>query len=84
MDDDLPSFEQAIAELQEIVERMERGDQSLDESVKDFERGMALSQICQTNLKKAEARVDKLVKKVGGVKVEEFEGDFDDDDDYDD
>lgn len=73
--DEQPGFEVAMAELQAIVERMEDGDQSLEESVKDFERGMELKKICEDTLRTAEARIDKLVKKAGGYKTEDFEPD---------
>lgn len=72
---DQPGFEVAMKELQAIVERMEDGDQSLEESVKDFERGMELKKICEDTLRTAEARIDKLVKKAGGYTEEEFEPD---------
>ena len=75
---ELPGFEAAMEELQQIVTRMEDGDQSLEATVKDFERGMALSQVCQENLKRAEARIDMLVKRAGGDhEVEDFEADDD-------
>ncbi len=70
-----PGFEVAMAELQSIVERMEDGDQSLEDSVKDFERGMELKKICEDTLRTAEARIDKLVKKAGGYAAEDFEPD---------
>ena len=55
-------FEQALKELESIVERMEKGEQTLEESLQDFERGMKLSGQCQTNLKQAELRVEKMLK----------------------
>lgn len=54
-------YETALKELESIVERMEEGDQTLESTVKDFERGIALSRSCLTSLKKAEQRIDKLV-----------------------
>jgi len=74
-DAEQPGFEVAMKELQAIVERMEDGDQSLEDSVKDFERGMELKKICEDTLRTAEARIDKLVKKAGGYTEEEFEPD---------
>jgi exodeoxyribonuclease VII small subunit len=61
-DNDFSRFEASLEELEKIVERMESGDQSLEESLKDFERGVTLTKACQTMLKNAEQRVDKLVK----------------------
>ncbi len=50
-------FEQALAELEGLVERMEQGDQTLEESLRDFERGIRLSSQCGEALKAAEQRV---------------------------
>ncbi len=54
-------FELALKELESIVERMEKGEQTLEESLQDFERGMKLSSQCQDELKKAEQRVEKML-----------------------
>lgn len=54
------SFEQAWAELEGILERLERGDLTLDESVALFERGRALAAHCQQLLDRAELRVREL------------------------
>ena len=56
-----PDFELALKELESIVERMEKGDQTLEDSLQDFERGMELSRQCQNNLKQAELRVEKML-----------------------
>ena len=69
---DTPDFETAIQELEEIVESMENDQLTLDESLKQFERGVELSRICQTNLKKAEQKVEQLVKKHGEMVIEPF------------
>jgi exodeoxyribonuclease VII small subunit len=53
-------FEAALAELATLVERMEKGDLSLDDSLKTFERGIALTRTCQEALQNAELRVRKL------------------------
>lgn len=53
-------FEAALAELAALVERMEKGDLSLDDSLKTFERGIALTRTCQEALQNAELRVRKL------------------------
>jgi len=68
-------FEKALGELEKIVERMEHGDQTLETSLKDFERGMELSRSCQKSLEEAELRVEKLVIKHGGYDTEPFEED---------
>ena len=53
-------FEAALAELAALVERMEKGDLSLDDSLKTFERGIVLTRTCQEALQNAELRVRKL------------------------
>ena len=53
-------FEAALAELAALVERMEKGDLSLDDSLKTFERGIELTRTCQEALQNAELRVRKL------------------------
>ena len=60
---DLADFERQLKELETLVERMERGDQTLEQSLQDFERGFALFKACQDALVKAEQRVEKLIKK---------------------
>ncbi len=55
-----PSFEEALAELEEIVERLESGDLTLDESLKTFEQGVALTRQTQKALEAAEQKVQVL------------------------
>lgn len=67
-------FELAYRELESIVERMERGDQDLEQSLQDFERGVALMKRCHDVLKNAEQKVEILVKENDGLfKTEPFE-----------
>lgn len=56
------NFESALKRLEEIVQRLEAGDLSLDESLKLFEEGIELSRLCTKKLSEAEAKVEKLVK----------------------
>ncbi len=65
-----PNFETALKELEAIVERMESSGLSLEEMLKDYERGMVLSGVCQQSLDEAELRVEKLTKTVDGFKAE--------------
>ena len=51
------SFEAAMAELQSVVERLERGDVALEDSIKLYERGAALKARCDQKLKEAEEKV---------------------------
>ena len=55
-----PAFEDALTELEAIVERMEDGEPSLEESLKLFERGMDLTRRCQKALDEAEQRIRTL------------------------
>ena len=55
-------FEATLEELAHLVEQMERGDATLDESLKAFERGVKLTRECQTALTQAELRVKKLAE----------------------
>lgn len=73
----LPDFEAALAELEKIIEKMESGEQSLEESLKSFERGIELTRACQQGLKEAEQRVEKLVQKNGDFSLEPLENDED-------
>jgi exodeoxyribonuclease VII small subunit len=54
------SFEKALAELESIVQKLERGDVPLEESVAIYERGEALKRRCEELLRHAEARVEKI------------------------
>lgn len=54
------SFESAMIELEELVSKIETGNLSLEDSLKEFENGIKLSRICQTALKDAENRVKIL------------------------
>lgn len=54
-------FEKKLSRLEEIVQSMEKGDLTLENSLKLFEEGVKLSRECQTQLTKAEAQVKKLV-----------------------
>lgn len=72
---DFSQFETSLEELEKIVSRMESGDQSLEESLKDFERGVTLTKACQNMLKNAEQKVEKLVQDHGELKTEPFPDD---------
>lgn len=59
--DQVARFEHSLGELEQLVERMEDGELSLDESLKSFERGIGLYRDCETALKQAELRVRVLL-----------------------
>lgn len=57
----LPDFEKSLEELETLVEKLESGDLSLDDSLKQFKRGVELTRHCQGVLEKAQQTVEKLV-----------------------
>jgi exodeoxyribonuclease VII small subunit len=67
-----PDFEAALAELEGLVERLERGDLPLDEALKTFERGVELTRHCQASLKSAQQKVEILLKRGSGADIESF------------
>ena len=78
---EMAGFEEHLTQLETVVERLERGDLTLDESVKLFEEGMKLSQACKVELEQAEGRIQVLVEGKGGkMQVAEMEAEEEDDD----
>ncbi len=57
----IPDFEAALAELEKLTEKMESGEQSLEEALKSFQRGVELTRACQKGLAEAEQKVEKLI-----------------------
>ena len=55
------SFEEALAELQELVKRLERGDNKLDDAIRSYERGALLKRHCEAKLREAQMKVEKIV-----------------------
>lgn len=55
------SFEDALAQLEQIVHKLEAGDVALEDSIRIYERGAALKTHCETKLKEAELKVEKIV-----------------------
>ena len=66
-------FEKSLQELEKLVEAMERGDLTLEESLKQFERGIALTRACQQALAKAEQKVQILTQNSAGGELADFE-----------
>jgi len=62
----MPSFESSLHRLEQIVKKLEGGDLALDDAMKLFEEGIALSQQCQKQLEEAENKVEILLKKADG------------------
>jgi exodeoxyribonuclease VII small subunit len=61
VNEDSPSFEQAVEHLTEIVQKLERGDLPLEESLVLFESGVRLARSAQARLDQAERRVEELL-----------------------
>lgn len=68
-----PNFEQALADLEQLVEAMEQGDLSLEESLKQFEKGIALASSCQLSLQNAEQKVEQLIEQNGELLTKDFD-----------
>ena len=60
------SFEAALAELEQLVARLESGQASLEDSIALYERGAALKAHCEERLKQAQMRIDQIVETPGG------------------
>lgn len=68
------TFEQAISRLEEIVQALDGGELSLDESLKLFEEGIGLTRSCSKQLNDAQGKLEKLIKKSdGSIKAEPLE-----------
>ncbi len=66
-------FEQALSELEAVVEQLESGELSLEQSLQRFERGIALTRACQRSLAEAEQRVKVLMETDGRERLAPFE-----------
>ncbi|MDX2117594.1 MAG: exodeoxyribonuclease VII small subunit [Planctomycetota bacterium] len=77
---DALTFEQALAELERLVERIEGGEQGLEQSVADYERGAILVKRCEAVLAQAEQRVRDVTKELADLKGK-GRGDSEDDSD---
>ena len=68
-------FEKSLAELEQLVETMEKGDLTLEESLKQFERGVSLTRACQKALADAEQKVKLLIRNSESGESAEFSAD---------
>ena len=66
-------YEASIAELESVVERLEQGDISLEESLKLYENGVLITRDCQEALQNAEQKVQMLLKQSGQANLVDFE-----------
>jgi exodeoxyribonuclease VII small subunit len=65
-------FEKALGELEALVEKMEQGELSLEESLRQFERGIVLTRACQKALSEAEQKVQILMQNTGAAALKPF------------
>ncbi|TRX73108.1 exodeoxyribonuclease VII small subunit [Pseudomonas mangiferae] len=68
-------FEQSLADLQQLVERLESGELSLEDSLTAFEQGVRLTRECQAALTQAEQKVQILLERDGELQEAPFEAD---------
>jgi exodeoxyribonuclease VII small subunit len=68
------SFEDALRELEAIVQQLERGQVKLDEAIASYERGALLKRHCEAKLAEARAKVEKIVLTAGGAVTTENAG----------
>lgn len=68
-------FEMALEELEQVVERLESGDLSLEDALSAFEKGVGLVKYCNQKLSEVEKKIELLVRdKEGKLKLQAFEG----------
>ena len=73
------NFEKDLQELESLVEKMEEGKLSLEESLVHFERGIALTRSCQKALSEAEQKIQILLSEDGSQSLQAFSSDEDPD-----
>ena len=69
-----PAFEAALKQLEDIVQKLEKGDLPLEESLKLYEEGIRLSRMCHAKLEEAEGRIEVLMKDARGEPVLDASG----------
>ena len=69
----LINFEKSLQELESLVEQMEKGELTLEDSLKHFERGIELTRSCQAALRLAEQKVEQLLEKNGHIEIVPFD-----------
>ncbi|MEW8689883.1 MAG: exodeoxyribonuclease VII small subunit [Candidatus Thiodiazotropha endolucinida] len=70
-----PTFEEAMKELESLIDSLEQGDLSLEASLISFERGVALTRICQASLQEAEQKIRILNGETQTSELESFTDD---------
>jgi exodeoxyribonuclease VII small subunit len=71
---DEPTFEQALQQLEQIVQKLEKGELPLEESLKLYEDGIHLSRLCHGKLEEAEGKIEMLMKDARGEPVLDAQG----------
>jgi exodeoxyribonuclease VII small subunit len=71
---DEPTFELALEQLEQIVQKLEKGELPLEESLKLYEDGIRLSRLCHGKLEEAEGRIETLLKDARGEPVLDAQG----------
>lgn len=69
-----PSFEEALQQLEQIVQKLEKGELALEESLKLYEEGIRLSRLCHGKLEEAEGKIEMLMKDARGEPILDKEG----------
>jgi exodeoxyribonuclease VII small subunit len=69
-----PTFETALKQLEDIVQKLEKGELALEESLKLYEEGIQLSRLCHAKLEEAEGKIELLLKDAKGEAVADAEG----------
>ena len=69
-----PSFEEALQQLEQIVQKLEKGELPLEESLKLYEEGIRLSRLCHGKLEEAEGKIEMLMKDARGEAILDKDG----------
>ncbi|MFI5007865.1 MAG: exodeoxyribonuclease VII small subunit [Solirubrobacterales bacterium] len=69
-----PSFEEALQQLEQIVQKLEKGELPLEESLKHYEEGIRLSRLCHGKLEEAEGKIEMLMKDGRGEAILDKDG----------
>jgi exodeoxyribonuclease VII small subunit len=74
MSSETPRFEDALKQLEEIVQKLEQGELTLEESLALYEKGIELSRLCHAKLEEAEGKIELLMKNAKGELVLDEQG----------
>jgi exodeoxyribonuclease VII small subunit len=70
----VPTFEEALLQLEQIVQKLEKGELALEESLKLYEQGIRLSRLCHGKLEEAEGKIEMLMKDARGEPILDKDG----------